>query len=123
VGNIKPTILQHAHSDQITIVKWAGVTENDTPLAFKPRSGWIGHDTTLMVTGTPGGATITLKGTLDPTDTVDHETLHKTDLTDLAIVNATGIFAVNEAIFFVKPVRTGGSGTSYDIFFLFGGSR
>lgn len=122
MANITPVVQPSAHSDQIIVVLWETVTEADTPVAFKPRTGWIGHGTTVQVVGTPGGGTIAVEGSLDP-DGVAYDTLHKTDLTDLVMVNATGIFAVNEAIFWIKPVRSGGAGMDVDIYFMFGGGR
>jgi len=122
MANISPVIQVHAHTDLIEVVKWETVTEADAPVAFKPRTGWIGHDVTVMCTGTFGGGTITFKGSLDPANVVAAETLHKTDLADLALT-AVGIFGVNEAVFFILPVRTGGASMDVDIFVMFGGSR
>ncbi len=121
MGNISAIVVQHAHSDQIAIIKWETVTEADTIVAYKPRTGWIGHDNTVQIVGSFGGGTIAIKGSLDPDDVIPAQQLHKTDLTDLSFT-AVGIFGINEAVVRILPVRTGGSSMDVDIYFMFGGN-
>ncbi len=112
---ITPTKIQHPFMAEILIWKWASVTESDAPEAVvMPR--WA--DLSIMTVGTIGSpaTSVALTGTLNPADTGTFPSLRDTQGTVIAHILADSIDTVQENVYKVKPVLTGGTGASVDIY-------
>lgn len=100
---------------------WRNVKQGDTCVPVQYVGG---RDRTIQAVGVFGGATVTIEGSLDP----DINTAAFNQLTDLFANNisytANGIDAITELVTQVRPVVSGGSGTTdVTVWLLFGGSR
>lgn len=109
MATINPTVTVHG---KVMIVKWLAITENDTPAAIVV----AGHgDRSVQVLGTFGGTSIAFAGSLDGTNFV---TLRDFAANSLTFTSAD-LRAVNEMAYSYKPVRTGGSSTSVEVWAIF----
>lgn len=68
-------------------------------------------DRTVQVIGTAAGATLTFQGSNNGTDWA---TLHDPQGNDLAFTSV-GIKAISEATYYVRPIVSGGAGTSFTV--------
>lgn len=94
------------------LVLWETLTESDTvtEYAFRPVSG----DKTVQVTGTFGGATITLQGSLDGATWFN---CTGPDGNDLAFTSAGGGFVVENCIYY-RVTTAGGSSSDVDVYLM-----
>jgi len=109
MGNITPTLVLDRGAVQIW--KWASMGDDDTglPVRCGPRS-----DVTVQVTGTPASETTTWQGTLDP-DLSGYFPL--TDQGGNAVeFTVVGGKMIAEAVYAIRPVTSGGSGTAIDCY-------
>jgi hypothetical protein len=96
------------------IYKWAAVTEADT---FESVVVPTYQDMSVQVGGTFGGATITIQGTLDP-DEAEYSTLTSTDESSDLTFTAIGLQVILQNTHRIRPLISGGAGTSVDVFLL-----
>lgn len=96
------------------VFKWETVTEADQPASLGPTElGW-GHfsDITIVMIGTPGGATIALQGSHDNTTWVPIFDPGGTAIS----LSASGTYnAARDSFPYLRPQRTGGTGADMDI--------
>lgn len=98
----------------IHVYKWTPVTEADTcaPLMLPHFA-----DKTVQVTGTFGGATITMNGSLNPGASPTAFGIHKPDSVAMTFATAGG-FAVLENVTQIWPSTAGGTGSSLTVWLL-----
>ncbi len=87
-------------------IDWVGVTNADTPL----EAAYFGGAAILSVTGTFGGATIQWQYGVDTGLTADMDTDEKPDGAKFTSAGSASTVPLSEG--FIKPVRTGGDGTT-----------
>lgn len=75
-----------------------------------------GNDKSISVAGTFGGATVTIQGSLDPAAAA-YQTLHDPEGNNLAFT-AAGCQAVRENVYLLRPVLSGGAGSTITVFML-----
>jgi len=96
--------------DGITAVSWVGITTGDTIQEYIPR-GLTGAVSSVQVTGTFGGATVTMTGS---NDKINYVTLP--DLSNAAIsLTTAGLLDFTTAALYVRPLISGGSANSIDV--------
>jgi len=108
MSNITPTL----ESDQggVQVWKWImGDDDTGLPVLCGPRS-----DVTVQVTGTPASETTTWQGTLDPTFS-EYFTLTDPASEDITFT-VVGGRTVAQAVYAIRPVTVGGSGTAITCF-------
>lgn len=98
--------------------KWATVTEADTALAVEAPISL--PDRTFQVIGTFGSSTTVLQGSLDGGTT--YKGLRDPGGTAISFTSAD-LKAVLELVRHIKPVTSGGTGQSLDIYLLCSGGR
>lgn len=108
---ITPTFAGARPTDQIgesAVITWANLTTGDTgdPVDYRAYT-----DRAVQVTGTFGGATVTIEGTIDGTN---YATLTDPQGNALSIT-AAKIEQVAETVVKIRPAVTGGSGTSVTV--------
>ncbi len=108
MANITPTL--ESDDGPVQIWKWVmGDDDTGLPVRCGPRS-----DVTVQVTGTPASETTTWQGTLDP-DFGAYFTL--TDQGGNSVTFAVvGGRMIAEAVYAIRPVTVGGSGTAINCF-------
>lgn len=97
-------------ADGVTRVIWETMVNNDTGQAFLlPRRS----DRTVQVKGTFGGATMTMRGSLDDPTSPAWDTVSDAQGNDLDIVEADKhIEVIQENTYLVSPIVTGGGVTT-----------
>jgi hypothetical protein len=104
--------LTHAYDGQTVIYKWTLAPGDTATSVFTP----VKADKTLTVEGTFGGATVTLRGTCNPSGaTLD--VLHD-PFQNLLSFTARGTAAVMENTYQVAPALTGGVGSAVEVYLL-----
>lgn len=95
---------------QLNLQQWEGVVLGDTPIAISLNPNLA--DCSVSVAGTWGGATISFQGALNSTlgDAVFVELTNPAG--DALNFSADALETVLQNCFFVKPVLTGGDGTT-----------
>lgn len=101
--------------------KWGGIAQGDTAAAIPIPSL---ADKTIQVVGTFGGGSISIQGALES----DLATAVFTELTnpqgDALSYSAAGIDTVLQNVYWIKPVLTGGDGTTdIDVYLLSKGGQ
>ncbi len=106
MSTIEPTttVYDEGGADAL-IITWTPLTTGDDGTGVTRSSA---ADRTVQVIGTAAGATLTFQGSNDGTNWA---TLHDPQGNDLAFT-ATGIKAISEATYYVRPLVAGGAGTS-----------
>lgn len=96
------------------VYSWASVTEADTfaPVKLDKSINAI----TIQASGTVGGATLALHGSLDGTNYV---ALKDADGTAIALT-AAGLASARDLVVYLKPVATGGSSQSLTVTLMVG---
>jgi len=91
------------------VYSWASVTEADSfaPVKLDKAINAI----TIQVSGTVGGATLALHGSLDGTNYV---ALKDADGTAIALTSA-GLASGRDLVLYLKPVATGGASQSLNV--------
>ena len=93
---------------QSYLATWDGMASGDVG----DHIDYIGHaDRTVQVVGTFGGATVAIQGSLNGTEWA---TLNDAQGNPIEIT-APKIEAITEMVLFIRPVVTGGSGTSVSV--------
>lgn len=112
--NYTETALQSVSSK---VIKWTPLNQTDTDgQAYQPK--W-GRDLSVQVTGTFGGATVVLQGSNDGSTWA---TL--TDHAGNAVsFTAAGLKSVAEATAYVRPLLSGGSGSTITVNMATGGKE
>lgn len=99
-----PTTYKPFHNEYV----WTSLTENDTAAAVEfPGNG----DKTVQVTGTFGGATVVLQGSLDGSNWA---TLKDGAGTAISFTSA-GLASVLENVAYVRPSASGGTSQSLTV--------
>jgi hypothetical protein len=102
MADVNPTL---SNSAGIIRTTWTGITSADTATAFTVQ-GYGGNVAAVQITGTFGGTTVTLQGSIDGSN--------YTTLKDIAGSNvsmsAAGLVDFRTAAVYIKPVCTGGAG-------------
>jgi hypothetical protein len=108
------TANQISNQDQQWYIKWAAMGNADTGTGVE-----FGQfpDRTVGITGTFGGATVTIQGSVDNTNWV---TLHDF-LGNTTVYTAGAIALLAENPLYIRAITSGGSGTAVDVYLL--GSR
>ena len=105
------------------IVSWTGVTESDTFKAFdateEPAAAGAA-DRSVHITGTLGGATVSLQGSNDGTNFVNLTDPQGNALTSLS--DGT-LEAITEMVRAIKPLASGGSSQSLNVYLYVRGKR
>ena len=118
MAEIKPVRIRTPYDADILVYKWGPATENDTfeALAFGRQT-----DVTMKTEGTFGGASYGLEGSLEAETDPPAKFAALKDPQGTAIAHATAdsIDSVQEAAFWYRPARTGGTSVSVNIY-LFG---
>lgn len=102
MANIAPT-QQDGAAGRVT---WSGITSADTPT----EGTFFGGSATLTVSGTFGGASIQWQYGVDTGLTADMETEEKPAGAKFTSAGSTVTMRLSPG--FIKPVRTGGDGTT-----------
>ncbi len=116
---IKPVRIRTPYDADILVYKWGPATENDT---FEALPFGRQTDVTFKTEGTFGGATYGLEGSLEAETDPPTKFVALKDPQGTAISHGTDagdIDGVQEACYWYRPVRTGGTGVSVNIY-LFG---
>ena len=92
------------------VYKWTPVTENDTCVAVKLERPFYAYG--LQVSGTFGGATITLHGSIDGTNYV---ALKDADANNVAVTSAGISGSGRDMVLYLKPVTSGGTSSSVTV--------
>lgn len=92
------------------VFKWTGITEGDQFQQID--GGGQVSDVTIVMTGTPGGATINLQGS--------HDAVTWLNLLDpggaaIALTSTATYAATRDVMPFLRPRRTGGTGTTVNV--------
>lgn len=94
-------------------IRWTGLLQGDDGAAYAPHDY---PDRTVQVTGTFGGATVTIQGSNDPTATDASPPTAWFTLTDQTggalVFTAAGGRLIVEATRWIRPLVTGGDGTT-----------
>lgn len=98
-------ITDTAEYDGTVLLTWTGITNADTGASVKYSTP---RDKCVQVTGTFGGATITIEGS---NDNVNFVTLNDISAVALSFA-ATGLKMLLEAPLYVRVGRAGGDGTT-----------
>jgi hypothetical protein len=97
------------NSPDYQVYNWDGVSEGDTFNAAQVVR--TPYSVTMQATGTFGGATIELHGSVDGTN---YAALN--DLSGTAIgLTAAGIASIGDAVLYIKPVISGGTSSDVDV--------
>lgn len=94
--------------ENVAIYTWTGLTTSDTGAPLEA-PGFT--DASYQVTGTFGGATVTIEGSNDGTNYV---TLTDPSATAISFT-ATGLSQILQIVRFIRPKVTGGSGASINV--------
>ena len=92
------------------VFKWTGVTESDQFQQID--AGGQVSDVTIVMTGTPGGVTINFQGSHDESTWIN---LKEPDGTEIALTSANSYAALRDVMPFLRPRRSGGSGTNINV--------
>lgn len=107
MADIAPTL---SNTAGIVRTTWSTITSADSATAFTVQ-GYGGNVAAVQVTGTFGGTTVTLQGSIDG---VNYTTLK--DIAGSAIsMTSAGLVDFRTAAVYIKPVCTGGSGYDIDV--------
>lgn len=96
------------------VYTWTGVTQADTFKAVKLERAV--HAYSMQVSGTFGGATVALHGSMDG---VTYAALDDVDGTPIG-ATAAGIVSARDLALWVKPVASGGAGQSLTVSIMVG---
>ena len=109
-----PAVRLEPWGKQYVVYKWTGVTENDTcaPIATPDK-----NERTFQASGTFGGTTVSLQGTLDPAMAAFYPCFALETGAAVAIT-AAGRVGILQNDYAVKPVVTGGTSVSVNIWFM-----
>lgn len=112
MANITPIVINVG--DQTWYAKWPAMGNADTGLAMD-----MGQypDRTVGVTGTFGGATVTIQGSMDGTTWVTLNDFKGNALT----ITSANVSLIAESPIHLRAITSGGSGTTVDVWVL--GSR
>lgn len=108
MASITPTKSEKGPWHQV--FKWTPVTEADTCVAVKLERPYYAYG--MQVTGTFGGATITLQGSIDGTNFV---ALDDADGAAISLTSAGINGAGRDLVLYLKPVTASGSSSSVTI--------
>lgn len=113
---ITATVVMVGSPDGVPSVRWAGIAPGDTgvPYLVRNRYGFVGS---IQISGTFGGATVTLEQSNDGT------TWFPAVDTLGASISATAaeITEISLASIYLKPVITGGAGSDVNVIAVFRG--
>lgn len=109
MATIKPVATDISVDGSVSKVIWETITNSDAEGA--PIVGVEWADRCVSVTGTFGGATLSVAGSNDGTN---YYTLNNAQGT-AATFTAAGIKQVVEVPMYIKPILTGGSGSDVDV--------
>jgi hypothetical protein len=104
--------VDHNFDHEAALYKCTGITENDTiePLILPAHT-----DKTVRVAGTFGGATLTIKGGMLPTDGASDYLTCKDPADNNLAYTAVGMDAIQENVYSLVPTVSGGSGASLTV--------
>ena len=114
MATINYTREQIGHLSRTSLYKWAAMTTDDIGQAAVV--GYSYTDRAVQIDGTFNGATLTISGTLMNADEA-YQTLRDHGGTSLTFTVA-GLKAVLEPALKIRPVVTGGTNPSIDVYLL-----
>jgi hypothetical protein len=110
MATVSHTLTPYETGPRATLVVWTPLTSTNVDGNAYETPVFV--DKSVQVLGTFGGATVTIQGAnvFSPTAS-DWDTLHKVDNTNLTFT-AAGIFTVLDNVVAIRPLLSGGDGTT-----------
>lgn len=113
MATVSPTISKLA---DVPRVVWSGIVTGDTINSFA-LTNQLGLAGSVQISGTFGGATVTLQHSNDGTTWFDAKDLNNATVS----ATANGMFEVSLSSLYFRPAISGGSGNSVNVIVVFRG--
>ena len=110
MATVSPVISNPYNSNDLFLVTWSGIANGDTCGPITDPSYGVYADKSVQISGTFGAsaATIDLQGSIDGTN---YYTLHD-PFSNLITSSSADLWAITEAVPYIKPIISGGDGTT-----------